>query len=50
MIYCQILIFVILNLLNQFLTIFRALWHPLFTAIIIIIIIIIIVFCAGTQK
>jgi hypothetical protein len=29
------------------LTIFRALWHPLFTAIIIIIIF---VFCVGTQK
>jgi hypothetical protein len=31
--YYQILIFVILNLLNQFLIIFKALWHPLFTVI-----------------
>ena len=32
--HCQILIFVFLNLLNQFLAIFWAFWHPLFTAII----------------
>ena len=34
MIYCQILIFLLLYLLNQFLAIFWAFWHPLFTAII----------------
>ena len=31
--YCQILIFVFLNLLNQFLVIFWVLWHSLFTDI-----------------
>jgi hypothetical protein len=31
--YCQILIFVFLNLSNQILTIFWAFWHPLFTVI-----------------
>jgi len=33
-IYCQILIFEFLSLLNQFLAIFRALWQPLLTVII----------------
>jgi hypothetical protein len=33
MIYRQISIFVFLNLLNQFLTIFWAFWHPLFIVI-----------------
>jgi hypothetical protein len=36
--YCQIFIFVFLNLLNQFLITFLAFWHPFFTVIIFLII------------